>query len=258
MTHTEASIPPRFDPTIPLHHQAYLYVRRQIDDGLWIGRTDFPGERELAEQLGVSVITSRAALDRLSSEGLIERQRGRRPRVTDAAHAHPASTQQDQLMPTGPRSSYEYDVLRSGIDIAPAEACRAFGMEPGSSLWQCSRIRRSNGDTHSVTLNAQRPELGERHSQEDLRSKPMVAMLAKAGQTITKMRRYFSISTAPDFVTTSLDLTIASPVLLSTFTLHNSDDDLVQWVRIYLHPSFTTPLETMDLAERTWSSSSMM
>jgi len=39
----------------------------EILDGLWIGRHDFPSERDVAERFGVSVITSRAALDRLEA-----------------------------------------------------------------------------------------------------------------------------------------------------------------------------------------------
>ena len=55
-----------FDPAVPLQHQIYLQVRSEIEDGLWLDRDDFPGERDLADRYGVSVITTRAALDRLA------------------------------------------------------------------------------------------------------------------------------------------------------------------------------------------------
>ena len=42
-----------------------------------------------------------------------------------------------------------------GAAIAPLEACRAFGMPPGTQLWLCRRLRRYEGRPHSVTLNAQ-------------------------------------------------------------------------------------------------------
>ena len=69
---------------IPLHHQIYLQVRTEINDGLWVGREGFPGEDGLAERFGVSVITARKALERLTTEGWVERSRGRRPRVIRA------------------------------------------------------------------------------------------------------------------------------------------------------------------------------
>ena len=65
-------------PCRPLQHQIYLQVRSEIEDGLWLDRDDFPGERDLADRYGVSVITTRAALDRLADEGWVERRRGPR------------------------------------------------------------------------------------------------------------------------------------------------------------------------------------
>ena len=72
---------PAFDRAVPLQHQIYLQVRSEIDDGLWLDRDDFPGERDLADRYGVSVITTRAALDRLADEGWVERRRGRGTRA---------------------------------------------------------------------------------------------------------------------------------------------------------------------------------
>ena len=68
-------------PRRPVQHQIYLQVRSEIEDGLWLDRDDFPGERDLADRFGVSVITTRAALDRLAEEGWVERRRGRGTRA---------------------------------------------------------------------------------------------------------------------------------------------------------------------------------
>jgi len=66
------------DPNVPMHSQVSVQLRTQIRDGLWIGRSDVPGEAELAERLKVSVIASRKALERPASEHWIERGRGRK------------------------------------------------------------------------------------------------------------------------------------------------------------------------------------
>ena len=56
------------NPDVPLHYQIYQQMRAEIEDGLWTGRDDFPGEEDLAQRFGVSVITTRKALTRLAEE----------------------------------------------------------------------------------------------------------------------------------------------------------------------------------------------
>ncbi len=240
-----------FDPSIPLHHQIYLQLRHEIADGLWIGRDDFPGEREVAEVFGASVITARSALDRLNGEGWIRRHRGRRPQVLHAPTlAHSTNA---MLMPVAGFRPSSYDVVFADVRVAPAEACAAFELDAGSELWQCSRVRSLDGRPHSVTHNAQRPEVGALHDPDDLRAYPMVHLLGQRGHTIARMRRHMSAGQAPAHATSALGLSIAASVLTITFTLHDQTDDIVQWVRLYMHPDVPTPGEMMDLATGTWT-----
>jgi len=51
----------------------------------------------------------------------------------------------------------------------------------------------------------------------------------------------------------ALQLTIAERVLIATFTLLGSDDQVLEWVRIYLHPSQHVPDEKMEFPVGTWS-----
>ncbi|MGW0581318.1 GntR family transcriptional regulator [Streptomyces sp. NPDC002920] len=50
------------NPDVPMQQQIYRQLKAEILDGLWVGRTDFPGERELAERFNVSVVTARTPL----------------------------------------------------------------------------------------------------------------------------------------------------------------------------------------------------
>ena len=70
--------------TVSLTEQIYTVLRNEILDGLWVGRDSFPGEDEVSKRFGVSVITSRRALERLTADGFIERGRGRKGRVAHA------------------------------------------------------------------------------------------------------------------------------------------------------------------------------
>jgi GntR family transcriptional regulator len=71
-------------PVLPLIEQIYAALKNEILDGLWVGRECFPGEDEVVKRFGVSVITSRKALERLTAEGFIERGRSRKGRVIRA------------------------------------------------------------------------------------------------------------------------------------------------------------------------------
>ena len=246
---------PAFDRAVPLQHQIYLQVRSEIDDGLWLDRDDFPGERDLADRYGVSVITTRAALDRLADEGWVERRRGRGTRAIhrpDTNIGSPGPVLLPLPAPAG-RVNYRYEMLESSVRIAPADACSAFGESAGSELWQCSRLRTYRGRPHSVTHNAQRPELGLRHRADDLSRRPMAALLAAQGIQARYMRRRFHATTAPPFVARRLDLTMVDPVLVATFTMHDTDRVCIEWVRIYVHPDHSAPDETMDLETGTWT-----
>jgi GntR family transcriptional regulator len=244
-----------FDPAVPLHHQVYLHLRREIADGLWEGRDDLPGEREVAERLGISVITSRAALDRLADDGWIERRRGRRPRLLyriEPAGA-PAPEAGPGMFEFGPFRPYTYRILLAETRIAPAEACAVFGLPAGERLWQCMRARSAGGKPHSVTHNVQDPDVGEQHTTGELEQEPMVQLLTRAGHTIHRLRRRFGVIHSPALVTEALGLSIAEQVLVATFTLHRPDDSVLEWVRIYLHPDQSTPAETMEFTTGTWS-----
>jgi GntR family transcriptional regulator len=159
----------------PAQLQIYRRLHSEILDGLWIDRDDFPGERELAERFGVSVITSRGALERLAREGLVERQHGRGTRATHEI-ADADDTDPPRIFPPHGPSGFTYDVQRVWTDIAPAEACRAFGLPPGSTLWQAIRLAKVKGRVHSVFHNMQPPEIGRRHRRADLKNKPMVSI----------------------------------------------------------------------------------
>lgn len=247
------------DGDLPLHHQIYLHYRGEIEDGRWVGRDDFPGENDTARHFGVSVGTARKALDRLVSDGFIERARGKRTKVLrspakERADAVPAIM---STVPT-PARPFAYRVLSSGVAVAPSEACTAFGLPAGSELWMCTRLRLFKGRPHSVTLNAQPIELGRRIPQVRLKTSQMAQVLLEAGVSFAKLRRRVSASLAPAHVARHLGLTLNDPTLVYTFTNHDQSDQVVQWVRIWVRPDEPSPEEVFSYETRTWTVSEAM
>lgn len=250
---------PVLDADVPLYHQIYLHLRAEIADGTWVGRDDFPGEIELAHRFGVSVITSRRALNRLGEDGFIDRGRGRRTRVI-AQPSPPASGPPPEIIQTSPGAprAFTYEVLSRGVDVAPAEACAAFGLEPGARLWTCSRLRSYQGRAHSVTLNVQRPELGKDHALRKLQKDPMTQILREKGVRFSRLSRRINAVLAPPHVAAPLGLTLNDPTLVYTFTHHDDQDQVVQWVRIWVRTDEPGVSEEFNYETGTWSMSSAM
>jgi GntR family transcriptional regulator len=239
---------------VPMQVQIYRQLRVEILDGLWIGR-DFLGERQVAERFGVSVITARSALERLSREDLVDRGRGRRGRAT---HVPPETELAAFTMfppPDGP-SPLRYKLVSRGVDIAPAEACRAFGREPGSELWQAVRTISAGGKVQAVTHSAQLPELGRRHDRRALNSRPMVALLRAEGVDVARIRRRMQATTPPPVAAQHLRISLDSPVLMVVVHLEDSQHHTLEWMRAFTPPDRPPAEEVLDLVTGRWANSS--
>ena len=243
-----------FDPAVPLQHQIYLQVRSEIEDGLWLDRDDFPGERDLADRFGVSVITTRAALDRLAKEGWVERSRGR---GTCAIH-RPATRE----TPAGPallpvpvpvgRVQYRYDVLESSVRIAPVDDARLrragrqrpMAVQPASHLSRSPAQRQPERGTVRGRAPPSRrgpgPPSDVRTARGSGHRPPLhaPAIPRRDGATVRRppARPYDRRSGAHRHV-------------------HDARREgvCIEWVRIYVHPDSSAAEETMNLDTGTWT-----
>ena len=73
---------------LPKYHQVYLVLAEQLNEGRFADGV--PAEMQLAKDFGVGRVTVRRALERLVSDGLIERSPGRGtvPRAPEIGRAH--------------------------------------------------------------------------------------------------------------------------------------------------------------------------
>jgi len=136
------------DPTskVPLYHQVYETLRGGILRGEWEPGALLPAEPELISQYKVSRITIRQALDLLSGEGLIIRQRGRGTFVAapslEQAMVRIVSFTQD-MEQRGLRASTE--VLAADRIPAPPHIAQKLNVEPGEELVYLERLRLADG-----------------------------------------------------------------------------------------------------------------
>jgi GntR family transcriptional regulator len=241
------------DADIPIQVQIYRQLRAEILDGLWIGRDGFPGERELADRFGVSAITSRAALERLAREGLIERGRGRRSQ----AMIVPPERQVGRTLNMFPPPEHspvamKHKLLNHGVEIAPVGACRAFGLAPGAKLWQALRLIIAGRKVQVVTHHVQPIDIGEKHALADLKSKHMVTMLRDEGIAPAIMRREVLATSATPVTAHHLGISAGSPVLTVVLRLEDDQGRAIEWMRAFGHPDQALAEETLDLATGLW------
>jgi GntR family transcriptional regulator len=245
------------DADIPIQVQIYRQLRAEILDGLWVGRDGFPGERELAERFGVSGITSRGALERLAREGLVERGRGRRNKSAFIPPERPARHAFNMFPP--PEHSpvpLKHKLITHGVDIAPAEACVAFGLKPGARLWQAIRSISVGRTAQVITHHVQPLDIGQKHTVADLKNTHMVTMLRNEGIALATMRREIQATSASPVTAHQLGLSAGSPVLMVVLKLEDDKGKLVEWMRATARPDQPLAEETLDLATGLWHSTS--
>jgi len=127
---------------VPLYHQAYNALRREIDSGRWGPGDRLPTERELGESFGCSLVTVRRALDELVREGSIVRTRGRgtfvRERAIERELADLTSfTAEMALKGLTPRT----ETLSTEIVESTPSTAERLGIEPGLPVYSIERLR---------------------------------------------------------------------------------------------------------------------
>ncbi|BFM15139.1 hypothetical protein R50073_13220 [Maricurvus nonylphenolicus] len=244
-----------FNPDIPFHYQIYLQITSEINNGLWVGKDDFPGEAGLAERFGVSVITSRKALNRLAEEGWIEKGRGKRTKVIRAPKVNNEGA--PAVFLGEPSSPYTYTLLSKGLVISNAEACEKFNLPLGSNIWQCSRLRFFAGKLHSLAVNFQLPEIGNKHKKKDLDRLPMYQILMQAGKIPVTAQRRIVVSSADDTIANHLSVPLHTPLLTHNMSLSDEAGEILEWVQIYLHPDQSSPVEDYDFSTNSWHANTL-
>lgn len=131
----------------PLFRQISDGVRRQIEAGDLKPGDAIPSEREYVEQLGVSRMTVRAALDELEREGLLVRQHGRSTvvagtRIRKNALGFMSFT--EDMRSRGLEASSR--LLKLEAEAADAAVAAQLGLGVGERVIRIERVRLANAE----------------------------------------------------------------------------------------------------------------
>lgn len=139
-------MPPPHGFSGPLYEQVHDVLRQRVLSGEWALGVPLPGELHLCKEFGVSVGTVRKAMDKLSSERLIVRQRGRGTFVS----RDPRHTDEPQIvLRDGNGKAIKPDITLREVSTRPptraerqALRCRRRGLHPPlvaslQRIWTC-------------------------------------------------------------------------------------------------------------------------
>jgi GntR family transcriptional regulator len=199
--------------TTPLHREAERRIRSLISLPEYRNGALLPNEIGLAEKLGISRHTLRAAIGRLVNEGLLVRTAGLGTRVCQK----PVRTDVNAW------SSFTREMERIGIEVVnfaqevnlqvpPAEVADKLGIEPDVAALRLLRIRGWEGNPAVVADSWLHPRLGLT-GDEDF-SRPLYEIVQRAsGARPTRSVEEISVALAADAIPKMLGVKSGAPVL---------------------------------------------
>lgn len=200
---------------LPLHryHQIYLVLREQLMSGRLPPDQPLPGEMQLARDYAVSRVTIRAALDQLSQEGLVRRERGRGtfPSKAGTMRHKGAAGFFDKLLKHGLRLPAR--IVELSDVPASSEVAAALGLEPGAPVQKAIRVRSYENKPVGLITTYVPADVAHRFGGDGLAAKPMLQLLEEAGVKASGGEQTITAQLADHHAAALLEVGIGSPLL---------------------------------------------
>ncbi|HEY1328431.1 MAG TPA: GntR family transcriptional regulator [Casimicrobiaceae bacterium] len=140
------------DDSLPLYQQLQRGLREAIEQRI-LGPDDaLPSERQLAEDLGISRITVRKAIDGLAAEGLLVSRQGSGNFVSRRIEKNFAKlTSFSEDMRARGRTPRSVWLKRSEGTVTPEESLK-MALSPGSLVYRFHRLRLADDEPMSIEM----------------------------------------------------------------------------------------------------------
>lgn len=214
--------PIRFSPdqiteqaATPLYQQIYDLLRERIVGGEFGLNARLPAEQELTQQLGVSRITVKRALNELATAGFVRRQRGLGTVVTYNAAAPTVKGSFETLIEGLTRMGLETQVKLLDCSTVPASPAvsEALDLPRGAQVQRIVRLRELEGEPFSYLVTYIPDDIAEGYSEAELASQSLIALLDKAGHRPSGAVQTITAAAAEPAVAAVLNVAPGSPLL---------------------------------------------
>lgn len=223
---------------LPKHHQVYLVLRQQIADGVWTADEPMPAEVQLAEMFGVSRITIRKAMERLTSEGSVQRSRGRGTFARIGSGGSPVgaslSGNFENLMALGLKTRVSVIDLR--FVNAPREIAAPMEIEPGTRVQRAVRLRSFEGRPFSHLTTWLPADIGEAITWDDLERTSLLRLIEGTGHRVHSARQTISACLAAPDVAQLLQVEPGEALLAIRRTVFDIDGRAVERIHGLYRP----------------------
>jgi DNA-binding GntR family transcriptional regulator len=206
---------------VPLYHQAAQALEQAIEDGRLPRGSKLEGELDLAEQLGISRPTMRAALKQMVDKGLLIRRRGIGTMVATkpVRRAVALTSLYDDLKESGREPATR--VLHIGETVCPPEVAEQLGLGPAAPVLRLERLHVAGDDPIALMRNfVPVGLLGI--EREDLELTGLYDLFRRAGITPHVATQRVGARKAGDEEAELLEMEPGDPVLTMTRTAYDT------------------------------------
>ncbi len=228
---------------VPLYHQAAQALERAIEDGRLPRGSKLEGELDLAEQLGISRPTVRAALKQLVDKGLLVRRRGIGTMVATrpVRRAVALTSLYDDLKESGREPSTR--VLDFEETVCPPDVAEQLELGPDAPVLRFDRLRVAGSDPIALMHNyVPVGLLGI--EKEDLELTGLYDLFRRAGITPQVATQRVGARKAGDEEAELLEMEPGDPVLTMTRTAYDTAGRPIEYGS-HSYPAETYWLEMM-------------
>ncbi|MGL5446846.1 MAG: GntR family transcriptional regulator [Rhabdaerophilum sp.] len=204
--------------------EAYRRLSQRIGAGEFKPGDRFPGEPQLAVELGVSRVTLRRVLDRLMAEGVVERRAGAGTYIRAREFDGPVTLDLASLLARlrGQSQQLEMQLIES-IEIAPPlSVYGALRLAPGERIRRIARLRLRDGKPMGYAIDYVPMRLFSRLQAEDLARDFLLGRLAEQLGDVERGAQNVNAEAASSEIARYLGLSLADPVLSITRSFYDN------------------------------------
>ncbi|GLP96420.1 GntR family transcriptional regulator [Paraferrimonas sedimenticola] len=225
------------DIPTPLYHQVYLFLKEKIQLGDIEHGEKMPTEHQISEAFGVSRITAKRAMDELSEEGYIRRQRGIGSHVTYQHRKEkvqaPLSGMLESLQIMGQETQVKS--LMFAKKVPPLDIQKRFDLKEGESLYWSVRVRESDGEPFGYYVSWTR-EIGDDYNEENILKHTRLKLFRRMGINLDKVEQTLTATLSNVDTGLQLNIPAGKPLLVLDRSMYDESGVLIDHLYALYRP----------------------
>jgi GntR family transcriptional regulator len=214
----------------PLYLQVARQLMQDVREGRYLVDQALPSERLLAEQMNISRVTARKAIDQLVEQGVVVRRRGSGNYV--AARPEMPLTNligfSEQMRERGYAPSTRW--IKRGVVAADSDAQLSLGLTQADKVARLERLRLADGQVLAYEICTLPQEI---LPQPEIVKDSLYEHLARTGHLPVRAVQQIRPVVATDFLAQQLGVAVGQPLLFVTRVCYLESGEAVELTHAY-------------------------